>query len=133
MISGIKYPNEKLISKLPNVCGYTSKIDFVHLLENARRVFPNRTEVICVSDSSLLGLKGVAELERIWPNFQELHPEYKMKVMNVQSQAPNLSFPLFVMIIMPITALSLPPNGHRSFLSSEKTLKLRFLPDKVWH
>lgn len=89
VISGIKYPNEKLISKLPNVCGYTSKIDFVHLLENARRVFPNRTEVICVSDSSLLGLKGVAELERIWPNFQELHPEYKMKVMNVQSQAPN--------------------------------------------
>lgn len=59
VISGIKYPNEKLISKLPNVCGYTSKIDFVHLLENARRVFPNRTEVICVSDSSLLGLKGV--------------------------------------------------------------------------
>ena len=47
VISGIKYPNEKLISKLPNVCGYTSKIDFVHLLENARRVFPNRTEVIC--------------------------------------------------------------------------------------
>ena len=130
VISGIKYPNEKLISKLPNVCGYTSKIDFVHLLENARRVFPNRTEVICVSDSSLLGLKGVAELERIWPNFQELHPEYKMKVMNVQSQAPN---PVISSICYDYNAYNRIVIGHRSFLSSEKTLKLRFLPDKVWH
>ena len=89
VVSGIKYPNEKLMSKLPNVCGYTSKIDFIHLLENARRVFPNRTEVVCVSDSSLLGLRGVAELERAWPDYQQLHPEYKLKVMNVQAQAPN--------------------------------------------
>ena len=89
VVSGIKYPNEKLMSKLPNVCGYTSKIDFIHLLENARRVFPNRTEVVCVSDSSLLGLKGIAELERAWPDYQQLHPEYKLKVMNVQAQAPN--------------------------------------------
>lgn len=81
VVSGIKYPNEKLMSKLPNVCGYTSKIDFIHLLENARRVFPNRTEVVCVSDSSLLGLRGVAELERAWPDYQQLHPEYKLKVI----------------------------------------------------
>ena len=40
VISGIKYPNEKLISKLPNVCGYTSKIDFVHLLKMHVVYFP---------------------------------------------------------------------------------------------
>lgn len=89
VVSGIKYPNEKLMSKLPNVCGYTSKIDFIHLLENAHRIFPNRTEVVCVSDSSLLGLRGVSELERMWAVYQKLHPEYKLKVMNVQAQAPN--------------------------------------------
>ena len=38
---------------------------------------------------AFLGLRGVSELERMWPVYQKLHPEYKLKVMNVQAQAPN--------------------------------------------
>lgn len=89
VVSGIKYPNDKLMSSLPNVCGYTSKIDFEYLLESARRVFPHRTEVVCVSDSSRLSLKGVEEFEQVWADYQQKHPEYTLKTMNVQAQAPN--------------------------------------------
>lgn len=89
VVSGIKYPNDKLMSSLPNVCGYTSKIDFEYLLESARRVFPHRTEVVCVSDSSRLSIKGVEEFELVWADYQQKHPEYTLKTMNVQAQAPN--------------------------------------------
>lgn len=86
---GIKYPDEELMRQLPNVCGYTSKINFVNQLQEALRLFPQRTDVICVSDSSFLSLKGVSELEKVWGAFQRHHPEYTLKVMNVQTQAPN--------------------------------------------
>lgn len=89
VISGIKYPDEKLLSRMPNVCGYTSRIDFERLFDNARRIFPNRTQIICISDSSTLSLIGLAELERMWPEYQRLHPEYSLLKMNVQTQAPN--------------------------------------------
>lgn len=89
VVLGIKYPDEQLLSSMPNVCGYTSRINFERLFDNARRIFPHRTEIVCVSDSSTLSLKGVAELERIWSDYQRLHPEYSLLKMNVQAQAPN--------------------------------------------
>lgn len=89
VVSGIKYPDEEFMASLPNVCGYTARINFERLFDNARRIFPHRTEIICISDSSTLSLKGVAELERIWPQYQSLHPEYSLQKMNVQAQAPN--------------------------------------------
>lgn len=89
VVSGIKYPNEKFMLSNPNICGYTSKINFERLFDKARQLFPGRTEIICISDSSTLSLKGVAELERIWPEYRRLHPEYSLNKMNVQAQAPN--------------------------------------------
>ncbi len=89
VVSGIKYPDDKFMSSLPNVCGYTTKIDFQYLLENARQLFPHRTEVICISDSSALGRMGVTEFERIWNDYQQKYPDYTLKKMNVQVQASN--------------------------------------------
>lgn len=89
VISGIKYPNEAVLKKMPNVCGFTVKTDFEALLHEAKRVFPNRTEIVCLSDSSQLGLKGASELEKVWSSFQEKYPEYSWKKLNVQAQTPN--------------------------------------------
>lgn len=89
VVSGIKYPDEAALKKMPNVCGFTVKTDFEALLHEAKRVFPNRTEIICLSDSSLLSRKGVEEFEEYWLNFEKQYPEYNWKKLNVQTQAPN--------------------------------------------
>ena len=52
VVSGIKYPDEKVFEKMPNVSGFTSKTDFTILLEEAIRIFPGRKEIVCLSDSS---------------------------------------------------------------------------------
>lgn len=89
VVSGVKYPDEALFKKMPNVCGFTVKIDFEKLLSEAKRVFPNRTEIVCLSDSSSLSRKGVEALEEYWSSFNKQHPEYNWKKLNVQAQAPN--------------------------------------------
>ena len=66
VVSGIKYPDEKVFEKMPNVSGFTSKTDFTILLEEAIRIFPGRKEIVCLSDSSFLSLKGVRAVEEAW-------------------------------------------------------------------
>ena len=83
---GIKYPNEELILSLDNVSGYTSKSDFLPLLEEARLLFPNKHEVVCVMDSSFLASKGAAELENTWNVFSKQYPYYRRHILNTQSE-----------------------------------------------
>ncbi len=64
VVSGIKYPDERVFERMPNVSGYVSKTDFDVLLDAAVRMFPSRRELVCLSDSSFLSLKGL----RLWRN-----------------------------------------------------------------
>ena len=89
VVSGIKYPDKALIERMPNVSGYTVEPDFEVLLEEAHRVFPTRTEVVCLSDSSFLSRVGIRKWEEDWERFQKRHPEYNRTQLNVQAQAPN--------------------------------------------
>lgn len=89
VVSGIKYPDEAELKKMPNVCGFTAKSDFEALLLEAKRVFPNRTEIVCLSDSSYLGRKGVQEFEEYWLDFKKQYPKYNWKKLNVQTQATS--------------------------------------------
>lgn len=89
VVSGVKYPDEAELKKMPNVCGFTAKSDFEALLLEAKRVFPNRTEIVCLSDSSYLGRKGVQEFEEYWLDFKKQYPEYNWKKLNAQTQAPS--------------------------------------------
>ncbi len=89
VVSGIKYPDEKLFEQMPNVSGFTSKTDFNVLLEEAIRLFPARREIICLSDSSFLSSKGVRAVKEAWIPFKEKHPEYKLRTLNVQEKSLN--------------------------------------------
>lgn len=89
VVSGIKFPDENLFNSMPNVCGYTAKNDFAALLQEAKRVYPNRTEIVCLSDSSQLSRRGVRAMEEYWSRFNKQFPEYKWKKLNVQAQAPS--------------------------------------------
>ncbi len=82
---GIKYPDDALMSTLPNVCGYTSNPDFSLLLEQASKIFPERKEVICVTDNSFLSLKGKEDFMNEWELFSKSHPDYKLQTYNVQT------------------------------------------------
>lgn len=86
---GIKYPDEELIATHSNVCGFTANPDFRVILENARKIFPQRKEVICVIDNSFLSNKGREDFRREWQLFHDDNPEYSMKLYNTQQETTN--------------------------------------------
>lgn len=86
---GIKYPDEKLLANLPNVCGYTSNPDFSAIIRRAQRIFPQRKEVICVIDNSFLSNKGREDFMNEWEIFQKEYPTYTMKLFNTQNETTN--------------------------------------------
>ncbi|WP_274972631.1 ATP-binding protein [Bacteroides fluxus] len=89
VVSGIKYPDENVLKKMPNVSGYVSKPDFSVLLEEAIRMFPSRTEIVCLSDSSFLSRKGGEQVEEVWEGLKQKYPKHSLKKMNVQAQSLN--------------------------------------------
>mgnify|MGYP002225284789 CR=1 FL=1 len=74
---------------MPNVSGYVSKTDFDVLLDAAVRMFPSRRELVCLSDSSFLSLKGVKAVEESWERIKSNYPEHELKVLNVQAKSLN--------------------------------------------
>lgn len=89
VVSGIKYPDERVFERMPNVSGYVSKTDFDVLLDAAVRMFPSRRELVCLSDSSFLSLKGVKTVEESWERIKSNYPEHELKVLNVQAKSLN--------------------------------------------
>jgi signal transduction histidine kinase/ABC-type uncharacterized transport system substrate-binding protein len=83
VVSGVKYSN---VSTQPNVCGFTSRIDYLKLLEDARRLFPDRKEIISLVDNSALSRMGNRELHTAFEQFKALHPEYNMVDLNAEDQ-----------------------------------------------
>lgn len=86
---GIKYPDEKLLSSLSNVCGYTSNPDFFAIMRRAQRIFPQRKEVICVIDNSFLSNKGREDFMKEWDSFRKENPDYTLRLFNTQNEATN--------------------------------------------
>lgn len=116
VVSGIKYPDERVFERMPNVSGYVSKTDFDVLLDAAVRMFPSRRELVCLSDSSFLSLKGVKAVEESWERIKSNYPEHELKVLNVQAKSLNsISSLPFAMTTMPTSILSLLPNGFPFF------------------
>ena len=89
VVSGIKYPDERVFERMPNVSGYVSKTDFDVLLDAAVRMFPSRRELVCLSNSSFLSLKGVKAVEESWERIKSNYPEHELKVLNVQAKSLN--------------------------------------------
>jgi signal transduction histidine kinase/ABC-type uncharacterized transport system substrate-binding protein len=83
VVSGVKYSN---VSTLPNVCGYTGRIDYLKLLEDARRLFPTRKELISLVDNSALSRMGNRELHIAFEQFNALHPEYSITDLNAEDR-----------------------------------------------
>lgn len=86
---GIKYPDEKLMSSLPNVCGYTSNPDFSAIVRRAQKIFPQRKEVFCVIDNSFLSSKGRQDFMNEWEIFRKENPDYTLRMFNTQNETTN--------------------------------------------
>jgi signal transduction histidine kinase len=83
VVTGIKFTAPDRLN-YPNVCGYTTRIDFLQLLENAYRIFPKRTEVVALRDNSATGMLGMAALDSAFVKFKVHHPDYQLFVLNVE-------------------------------------------------
>lgn len=86
---GIKYPDAQLVSAHPNVCGFTANPDFNVILRHARKIFPERKDVICVIDNSFLSNKGRDDFEEEWKIFQKDNADYKVEVYNTQDHTTS--------------------------------------------
>ncbi len=82
----MKYPNPELLKQLPgNVCGFTATTSYLDMLQEARRLFPDRTEIISLVDSSYLNRVGHAQLSQDFKRFQDKNPQYSLTDINLQS------------------------------------------------
>lgn len=88
LMAGVKYPDTDFIQRMPNVTGFTAVPDFHSLLNEAHRVFPNRTQVICLSESGYMSSRGEQELRKVWDRFVESHPNYSLTTINVDQTQP---------------------------------------------
>lgn len=86
---GVKYPNQEMMKSLPNVCGFTSTPDFAQLLEQAHRIFPQRKEVVCITDNSFLSNAGKEQFLAGWEVFKKTYPDYKLSMYNAQADNTN--------------------------------------------
>ncbi|MEY8705966.1 ABC transporter substrate binding protein [Bacteroides faecichinchillae] len=107
---GIKYPDDRLISNYPNVCGYTSNPDFAVMLRQAKKIFPQRKDVVCVIDNSFLSNKGREDFKDEWEIFHQENPDYKMKIYNTQQETTNHI----------IAAICYPRNSYNSVVIAPK-------------
>lgn len=107
---GIKYPDWQLIESLPNVCGYTSNPDFGALLEKVSHIFPQRRQVICISDNSFLSSKGKEDFMNEWELFRKSHPDYEVTYYNSQTETTNKI----------IASTCYPRNAHNKIIIAPK-------------
>lgn len=110
VVSGIKFPDKELLERMPNVSGYTSETDFDVLMEEGIRLFGNRKEIVCLSDSSFLSLKGVKAVEESWERLRSKYPEHSLKILNVQVKSLNSI----------ITSICYDYNAYKHFVISPK-------------
>lgn len=60
------------------------------MLVTAVRMFSFRRELVYLSDSSFLSLKGVKAVEESWERIKSNYPEHELKVLNVQAVANSI-------------------------------------------
>ena len=89
VVSAVKYPPTDLFAMNENVCGITTQVDMLPMLEEAARVFPDRKNFICISDSSQLGVKGGEFFLRATKQFEKENKGYTFSTYNLQTSQTN--------------------------------------------
>ena len=85
VFSKIKYPDPNFLRQLTaNVCGFTATTSYSELLREARRLFPERREIISLVDSSYLNRIGHQQLLREFKAIQGELPGYTLTEINLQ-------------------------------------------------
>ncbi|MBR4047355.1 MAG: PAS domain-containing protein [Bacteroides sp.] len=89
VVSAVKYPPTDLFAMNENVCGITTQVDMLPMLEEAARIFPDRKNFICISDSSQLGVKGGEFFLRATKQFEKENKGYTFSTYNLQTSQTN--------------------------------------------
>lgn len=84
---GVNFPDDETMEAFDNITGFTYEQDYQKLFETAKYVFPERTNVILISEDTLLGWYGVKGFKEKWAAFVEQNPEYTYKEFNASKDA----------------------------------------------
>ncbi|MEG1865387.1 MAG: ABC transporter substrate binding protein [Bacteroides sp.] len=86
----IKFPDQALMDSLTNITGYTMIPDYVQILRQASKMFPQRKEVLCITDDSFLGQKGEKLFKKEFEKFAKEQTGYTLRTYNTQLEATNI-------------------------------------------
>lgn len=89
IVSAIKFPPTNLFTMNENVCGITTQVDMMPMFEEAVRIFPDRKNFICISDSSQLGVKGGEYFAHTSEQFKMKYKGYTFNTYNLQTSQTN--------------------------------------------
>lgn len=107
---GLKYLDKAMMNSLPNITGFTSNPNYTTILNQAYQIFPERKEVICVSDNSFLSQRGKEDFLNEFNAFAKNHPDYKVKMYNAQTETTSLI----------ISSICYPRNSHGRIVIAPK-------------
>ena len=82
---GVKFPDEKIITSHENICGYYSLPDFVNILNTARSLFPDRKNVVYISDNSQMNRRAKILFEEQLKGFLRKNPDYTTTYYNIET------------------------------------------------
>lgn len=84
---GIQFPNEEVLSRYPNATGLTSPVPYDVLLETAKKIFPERKNVLSLSENNALGKNSNKVFRDTWKEFHSRNPEYTLKEFDLMNDA----------------------------------------------
>lgn len=85
----IKYLSFDIANDYPNCSGFVVPSNFTQLFNNARQLFPERLELVCLIDNSFLSTKGANQLKQEWETFSDRYPYYNLTFINTQEVSVN--------------------------------------------
>lgn len=83
IFTGVQFPNFKLLRTFPNVTGSTTPLGYKKLLNTIKEVFPDRKNLVVLSEETTLGRWGLQAFKEEWRNFISENSGYSIKEYNV--------------------------------------------------
>lgn len=83
VFTGVQFPNYAVLKEFPNVTGMVTPLDFNAVLNAITYIFPDRKQVILLSEETTLGRWGVQNFKKEWEKFNVERNNYTLKEFNL--------------------------------------------------
>lgn len=83
VFTGVQFPNYALLKEFSNVTGLVTPVAYDEMLNAITHIFPDRKQLIVLSEETSLGRWGVKTFKKEWEGFVAGHDGYSVKEFNL--------------------------------------------------